>query len=90
MNGIWTLPDVDEARCTLCGQCVQACPCHSVRLGDRGPIFSCPEVCPRPGTCPELSCSLCEEACPAGAITCAFEIVMEASQAKGLCQPHDL
>jgi len=78
----WTLPQVDETRCTLCGLCVEACPCHAVKLGERGPIFSCPEVCPSPSTCPPNmgGCCVCEEVCPTGAITYAFEIVLEADQ----------
>ncbi len=75
MNRTWALPQVDETRCTLCGLCVEACPCHAVELGERGPIFTCPEACRR--TCTETfaCCCLCEEVCPTGAITCAFEIV---------------
>ncbi len=78
----WAMPQVDTTRCTLCGLCVEACPCHAVKLGDQGPIFSCPEVCP--GACPVSSggCCLCEEVCPTGAITWAFEIVAEADQDK--------
>ncbi len=75
MNRTWALPQVDETRCTLCGLCVEACPCHAVELGERGQIFTCPEACRR--TCTETfdCCCLCEEVCPTGAITCAFEIV---------------
>ena len=73
MNTTWALPEVDETRCTLCGLCVEACPCHAVELGERGPIFDCPEVCPSP-ECSD-GCCLCEEVCPTNAISCAFEIV---------------
>jgi len=84
MNRTWALPDVDETRCTLCGLCVQACPCHAVQMADGGPIFFCPEVCPNDGACAELGgCCLCEEACPSGAITWAYEIVMDTSQGGG-------
>jgi len=57
-------------------------PQHAVKLGERGPIFSCPEVCPSPSTCPPNmgGCCVCEEVCPTGAITYAFEIVLEADQ----------
>jgi len=71
------LPQVVENRCTLCGLCVEVCPCQAVTMGERAPIFNCPEVCPGCGSCPAGSdgCCLCEEVCPAGAIACAFEIV---------------
>jgi len=75
MNGTWALPQVDETRCTLCGLCMETCPCHAVQLGEREPVFACPEAClhTRAETC-DCYC-LCEEVCPTGAITCAFEIV---------------
>jgi formate hydrogenlyase subunit 6/NADH:ubiquinone oxidoreductase subunit I len=80
MKKTWTLPQLDETLCNLCGLCVEACPCHAVKLGERGPIFDCPEVCPETGA-PEVCC-LCEEVCPTGAITCAFEIVLETGDVK--------
>jgi formate hydrogenlyase subunit 6/NADH:ubiquinone oxidoreductase subunit I len=84
MNTTWALPQVDETRCTLCGLCVEACPCQAIELGEKGPVFACPESCPHTAPCDEaLGCScLCEEVCPTGAITCAFEIVLEAEQSK--------
>jgi len=86
MDTTWALPQVDEAHCTLCGLCVEACPCHAVKLGERGPVFSCPEACrrARAGAC--NCCCLCEEVCPTGAITCAFEIVFEADQSRNALQ----
>ena len=84
MDTTCALPQVDETRCTLCGLCVEACPCQAVKLGEQGPVFTCPESCPHRSTCdeaPDCSC-LCEEVCPTGAITCAFEIVLEADQSR--------
>jgi formate hydrogenlyase subunit 6/NADH:ubiquinone oxidoreductase subunit I len=80
----YALPQVDETRCTLCGLCMEACPCHAVKLGEQELIFSCPESCPHTSTGDEaLDCScLCEEVCPTGAISCAFEIVLEADQSE--------
>jgi formate hydrogenlyase subunit 6/NADH:ubiquinone oxidoreductase subunit I len=75
MNETWALPQVDETLCTLCGLCVDACPCHAVELGERGPVFVCPEACLHANTETCDYCCLCEEVCPTGAITCAFEIV---------------
>ncbi len=68
---------VEEARCTLCGLCVEACACHSVALGEHAPVFHCPESCDpaAAATCPSCGC-LCEEVCPTGAIRCSFEIVL--------------
>jgi formate hydrogenlyase subunit 6/NADH:ubiquinone oxidoreductase subunit I len=82
MTTTWALPKVDETRCTLCGLCVDACPCHAVKLGERGPVFTCPEACSHTPTCAEAPdyCCLCEEVCPTSAITCAFEIILEADQ----------
>jgi formate hydrogenlyase subunit 6/NADH:ubiquinone oxidoreductase subunit I len=84
MNETWTLPQLDETLCNLCGLCVEACPCHAVKLGEQGPIFSCPDTCLTADTCIARAngCSLCEEVCPTGAITCAFEIVLEAEDVK--------
>ena len=75
MNGTWALPQVDETRCTLCGLCVEACPCNAVELGERGAVFACPEACIHASAEACDCCCLCEEVCPTGAITCAFEIV---------------
>jgi formate hydrogenlyase subunit 6/NADH:ubiquinone oxidoreductase subunit I len=84
MNRTWALPQIDETRCTLCELCVEVCPCDAVELGEQGPILSCPAICPIPDTCIASAngCRLCEEVCPTGAITCAFEIVLEAGDVK--------
>lgn len=72
-----SLTQVDENLCTLCGLCVDACPCGAVQLVDEQLIFSCQEACCH--ICLEAidDWCLCEEVCPTGAITCAFEIVVE-------------
>jgi uncharacterized Fe-S center protein len=71
-----SLPQVDEALCTLCGLCAEACCCNAVGLREQGPAFACPDVCllSRTDRC-NCTC-LCEEVCPTGAISCGFEIVM--------------
>lgn len=61
------LPQIDLGRCTLCGQCVSACPVQAVILFSTGPRIVTPERC--------TYCTACEGICPAGAITCTFEIV---------------
>jgi formate hydrogenlyase subunit 6/NADH:ubiquinone oxidoreductase subunit I len=77
-----TLPAFDETLCTLCGLCVEACNCHAVELGDRGPMFACPDV----DSCLEAEARdcdcLCEEVCPTGAISWPFEIVLEAETSR--------
>ncbi|MBC7233670.1 MAG: 4Fe-4S binding protein [Chloroflexi bacterium] len=77
------LPQVNEALCTRCGLCVEACACPAVAMGERGPIFHCEEVsCPLCLEGVDCGC-LCEEVCPTGAIQCAFEIVLDDSQKTG-------
>ena len=74
-------PQVDRARCVVCGRCVEACPCHSIQMTDDGPVFHCPEHCPYGVVCCEGNCwCICEESCPEGAIECPFEIVLEAER----------
>jgi ferredoxin len=75
------LPTVNRALCTLCGRCVDACPCHAIEMTKDGPVFHCGEQCPHGAACTkEGECwCLCQEACPEGAIECPFEIVFEDS-----------
>jgi len=77
-------PQVDQERCTLCGQCVQACPCHLIEWTEEGPRFHCSEQCELGVSCTaDDECWLgCEGACPEGAIECPFEIVLGDSDAK--------
>lgn len=76
-----TMPRVDEGLCTLCGLCVEACPCGAVVLGDKGPIFTAPPGCHEGAECAGdgggCCFYLCEEVCPTGAVACSFEIVLE-------------
>ena len=65
------LPRVDEAKCTACGQCVEACPRDIIELHpldqnilvfcrslDRGPLARkvCKNAC--------IACGICVRACP--------------------------
>lgn len=69
------LPQVDENLCTLCGLCVEACPCGAVKLEGQRLVFNCEAACRR-DSAEGCGCwCLCEEVCPTGAISCAFEIV---------------
>jgi Fe-S-cluster-containing hydrogenase component 2 len=89
-----TMPQLNEQLCNRCGLCIAACPCGSVELYENSVFFSCPEVCASAATrtC-DCGC-LCEEVCPTGAISVAFEIVLgegEKSKAtKGSANGKDL
>jgi len=77
MDAPKVLCTVDEARCNRCGLCVEACPCHSVSLGEHGPVFNCPEVCTAQQQEICYGCGyMCEEVCPTDAIACRFDIVL--------------
>ena len=70
------MPQLNEQLCSRCGLCISVCPCGSADLGERGVIFACPDHCTssKGETC---DCgSVCEEVCPTGAISVAFEIVL--------------
>ena len=54
---------VDQARCTGCGECVPVCPTDCLAMA--GPL----PWMPRPGDC--ISCSVCCLICPADALTMA-------------------
>jgi Fe-S-cluster-containing hydrogenase component 2 len=71
-----TLPQLDQELCSRCGLCIAACPCGSVELKEKSVRFSCPEACASTATqtC-DCGC-LCEEVCPSGAISVAFDIVL--------------
>ena len=76
-------PHVDKARCTLCGICVEACPCHAIslstRAGEQVLVFNCPTDCDhhcRHARYGDFAC-LGEELCPYKAISWEFDIVFE-------------
>ncbi len=70
-----TLPQTDESLCTLCGLCVEACGCKAVTLGERGPVFDCPDACESWAKGCSSFCR-CEDVCSPGAISCGFCIVL--------------
>ncbi len=76
---------VDEKLCTLCGLCVDTCPCNAMQLEADDLVIQCEDVCV--STCQEIAGELylCEEVCPTGAISCSFEIVMELGQNTPAC-----
>jgi len=58
-----SIPEVGED-CTLCGECVQACPDNSIVLSEKGPEIN-RENC--------LNCGRCVRVCPAGVLTTRAE-----------------
>ncbi|MFH1650806.1 MAG: 4Fe-4S binding protein [Chloroflexota bacterium] len=61
---------VDTEKCTGCGVCLSVCECGAIQLdgGVAVVVKDCSD---------EEWCTICEEACPYGAISCPFEIVIE-------------
>jgi ferredoxin len=57
---VFALPQLDETRCTGCGDCVAICPVGCLVMD--GPL----PWLPRPADC--VSCALCCASCPARAI----------------------
>lgn len=53
-------PSCDNAACTLCGECVEACPVHACDLTGSGAFSVEPTYC--------LGCGLCAEVCDARAL----------------------
>lgn len=65
--GLNFLPEIDLSRCLGCGICVAVCPNHVLSVADGVPKVAHPEACDYTGACQEI--------CPSGAISLAFEIV---------------
>ncbi len=65
------MPSIDTTKCDGCGLCVGVCKCQAIVMaGDIVSIVQKDEC----GWCLE-----CEAVCPLGAISCAYEIVVEES-----------
>ena len=63
------MPVIDWEKCDGCGLCVSVCYCNALVLVDNVITVIATEQC---GWCTQ-----CEIVCPAGAISCPFEIVIE-------------
>lgn len=63
------MPVINREKCDGCGLCVGVCRCNALVLVDNVITIIETEEC---GWCTE-----CEAVCPTGAISCAFEIVIE-------------
>jgi MinD superfamily P-loop ATPase len=65
------MPLVDPGKCNGCGLCVSVCRYNVlVMVGNVATVVQTQEC---------DWCTLCEAVCPAGAIRCPFEIVVEES-----------
>ncbi|MBI4334510.1 MAG: 4Fe-4S binding protein [Chloroflexi bacterium] len=65
-------PEIDLTKCDGCGVCIDSCPAGAAAMiGDRLVIS---EDC--------TYCTDCEALCPAGAISCPFEIVLSETEMK--------
>jgi len=62
------VPELDQEKCTGCGDCVEQCSVSAVELIDDKAAITRPESC--------NYCTECETLCPSGAIRCSFEIIL--------------
>ena len=61
-------PEIDQARCTGCGDCVAGCPAGILTLENGHALMAHAEDC--------QYCGDCEVLCPVGAIARPFEIIL--------------
>ncbi|MDD5127276.1 MAG: hypothetical protein PHR43_04165 [Dehalococcoidales bacterium] len=62
-------PVINKKKCNGCGLCVDICTCHGLIM-----VGSVVEIVP---TVECDWCTKCEAICPAGAISCSYEIIIE-------------
>jgi len=67
------MPIIYPEKCDGCGLCVSVCRCKVLVL-----VNNIATLKPK-GKCKSCKtwCTLCEDVCPTGAITCPFDIVVE-------------
>lgn len=63
------MPVIDQEKCNGCGLCISVCSCNALVLVDNIIVVIETEDCDW--------CTQCELVCLPGAISCAFEIVIE-------------
>ena len=67
------MPVIDYGKCDCCGLCVSVCKCHRLVIAEGILTIMQQEKCNRCGRW----CTECEDVCPAGAISCPFDIIVE-------------
>lgn len=65
------LPQIDDGRCILCGDCVRACPCGALAIADRRLVLDA-ELC--------AYCGDCEDVCPVDALRLPYRIVLDEAE----------
>jgi len=60
------LPQIDHEKCTLCGDCIDACQRLALAIQNKQVVFAKPELC--------NYCADCESRCPQAAIRVEYEI----------------
>ncbi len=63
------MPVVDQEKCNGCGLCISVCTCKGLVLVNNVVAVLETIECDW--------CTWCEAVCPAGAISCPFEIILE-------------
>ena len=67
------MPKIDQDKCDQCGLCITVCTCQVIVMVDNVVTIIEKKECQK---CTRW-CTLCEDVCPKGAISCFFEIVNE-------------
>lgn len=67
---IW-LPEINNERCTGCGDCVAICSTEALALVHETAVLIEPAAC--------NYCAECETICPVDAITLPYQIILESS-----------
>lgn len=67
------IPIINQEKCDQCGLCITVCTCQAIVMVDNVVTIIEKKECRQ---CTRW-CTLCEDVCPTGAISCSFEIVIE-------------
>ncbi|MHB1294285.1 MAG: ATP-binding protein [Anaerolineae bacterium] len=61
-------PEIDRERCTLCGDCLAACPQGALRMSDQRELLLDESLC--------AYCGDCDDVCPMDAIALPYQVVI--------------